>query len=391
MRLCVCVCVCVFWGTCVCVCVCIACYVVTRWVTLHPHIWFWSSVGLTSPPFSSLRLFFFINTQILFATFGLGQKQRLRTGGNKPQDTPRRKIGLRFIFFLWQRLCRSWLAFAAGVGARRFWRSLMMRDGGHCSLGESRSASSHSVEDVSRPSNAQLSSSRRLSWVQCGFNAICTQKRLQQKVKIDFLCTFSDFCSPMWCFQTLRCGCPLTMRQWGGKVSRSVSASTELVSPSEKRSAALNVAVCVGCGRVTIRWPLREFARKRFRESPGRVWRRHRVAVHREGRRLNSLRPPQFVDPILHSRLCMLLLRITHSCRKQVVVVSLILCFSPYLLNGYKQGWMSRAMKENKRISSERKKKKHWSEWEEASNWKIYRSKFQRSCDFCEAVTSSSY
>lgn len=41
------------------VCVCIACYVVTRWVTLHPHIWFWSSVGLTSPPFSSLCLFFF--------------------------------------------------------------------------------------------------------------------------------------------------------------------------------------------------------------------------------------------------------------------------------------------------------------------------------------------
>lgn len=154
-------------------------------------------------------------------------------------------------------------------------------------------------------------------------------KRLLQKVKIDFLCTFSDFCCPMWCFQTLRCGCPLTMRQWGGKVSRSVSASTELVSPSEKRSAALNVAVCVGCGRVTIRWPLREFARKRFRESPGRVCRRHRVAVHREGWRLNSLRPPQFVDPILHSSLCMLLLRITHSCKKQVVVVSLILCFFP--------------------------------------------------------------
>lgn len=51
-----------------------------------------------------------------------------------------------------------------------------MRDGGHCSLGESRSASSHSVEDVSRPSNAQLSSSRRLSWVQCGSTQFVRKK-----------------------------------------------------------------------------------------------------------------------------------------------------------------------------------------------------------------------
>lgn len=68
-----------------------------------------------------------------------------------------------------------------------------MRDGGHCSLGESRSASSHSVKDVSRPSNAQLSSSRHFFLGTVWVNAICTQ----QKVKIDFLCTFSDFCSPM--------------------------------------------------------------------------------------------------------------------------------------------------------------------------------------------------
>lgn len=104
-------------------CVCVCAYSVLRChkMSYSPPAHMVLVLGWThfSPLFLSAP-FFFINTQILFATFGLGQKQRLRTGGNKPQDTPRREIGLRFIFFLWQRLCRGWLAFAAGVGARRF-------------------------------------------------------------------------------------------------------------------------------------------------------------------------------------------------------------------------------------------------------------------------------